>query len=207
MVFNSVWVNWDRWNHFRSNPIEIPAITLNIKYTKYMSQYDLIRSNICLQPPLAPDERVKRGVMCHHGNDVMNPFFESFQKETGKRLSQIAIGILLLPLLTLAISLLENMKLLTLISICTLLLLSIALASGLLFRYFSCRKPKNRVEPLKIDNETCEWINDPPVWKHRTNGLYYCPHCAPNPSPLSSDYFCLKCSQGFGPGEVFTVDW
>ena len=137
----------------------------------------------------------------------MNPFFQSFQKETGKRLSQIAIGILLLPLLTLAISLLENMKLLTLISICTLLLLSIVLTSGLLFRYFSYRKPKNRVEQLKIANETCEWINDPPVWKHRTNGLYYCPRCAPNPSPLSSDYFCPKCSQGFGPGKAFIVDW
>lgn len=59
----------------------------------------------------------------------------------------------------------------------------------------------------KINELTCEWMQDPPVWKHKTNGLYYCPKCAPNPSPLSSDWYCPKCSTGFGKGEVFTVDW
>lgn len=81
--------------------------------------------------------------------------------------------------------------------------LFLLLASGLLFRYLSYRSSKKQT--VKIDSQTCTWVQDPPVWKHKTNGLYYCPHCAPNPSPLSSDWYCPKCERGFGKGEVFTV--
>jgi hypothetical protein len=83
----------------------------------------------------------------------------------------------------------------------------IALTSGLLFRYLSYCNSIHKVRTEKIDHQTCEWITDPPIWKHRINGLYYCPRCAPDPSPLSSDYFCPKCSHGFGKGEVFTKDF
>jgi uncharacterized iron-regulated membrane protein len=80
-----------------------------------------------------------------------------------------------------------------------LLLISI----GLIISLFILHKKQT----TQINSQTCEWIKDPPVWKHRTNGLYYCSRCAPDPSPLSSDWFCPKCSHGFGKGGVFTVDF
>jgi hypothetical protein len=62
----------------------------------------------------------------------------------------------------------------------------------------------------KINTQTCNWIQDYGIWQHKTTGLYYCSYCAPNPSPLSTDnnksWFCHKCNNGFGKGEVFTVD-
>jgi hypothetical protein len=78
-----------------------------------------------------------------------------------------------------------------------LLLISI----GLLLSLYILHKRNKE----KINLQTCTWTHDPPVWKHRTNGLYYCPRCAPNPSPLSIDWYCPKCSHGFGKGEVFNI--
>ena len=66
-----------------------------------------------------------------------------------------------------------------------------------------------RKQAVRINFQTCEWIQNPGIWKHKTNDLYYCPHCAPEPSPLSTDndksWFCPKCSNGFGEGEAFIV--
>jgi hypothetical protein len=73
--------------------------------------------------------------------------------------------------------------------------------TGLLLSLYILHKRNNE----KINIQTCEWIKDPPIWKHRTNGLYYCSRCAPNPSPLSSDYLCPKCLHSFGKGEAFNV--
>ena len=82
-----------------------------------------------------------------------------------------------------------------------LLLISIGLTISLFILY--------RKQVVKINSKTCEWIQNPGIWKHKTNDLHYCPRCAPNPSPLSTDndknWFCPKCSGGFGEGAVFTV--
>ena len=62
----------------------------------------------------------------------------------------------------------------------------------------------------KINEQTCNFIQKYGVWQHKTTGLYYCPYCAPNPSPMSNDnnksWYCPKCKSGFGEGDVFTVD-
>jgi protein-S-isoprenylcysteine O-methyltransferase Ste14 len=63
---------------------------------------------------------------------------------------------------------------------------------------------------VKINSQTCNWIQDPGIWKHKITNLHYCPHCAPNPSPLSTynneSWFCHKCEHGFGEGEAFTIE-
>lgn len=66
-------------------------------------------------------------------------------------------------------------------------------------------------DKIKINEQTCQWIQTTGIWRHKTNNLYYCPHCAPNSSPLSTSdnaksWFCPKCSNGFGEGEVFTIE-
>lgn len=80
-----------------------------------------------------------------------------------------------------------------------LLLIALGLLISLIVLY-------NR-QKSEISFKTCEWIQDPGIWKHKVNGLNYCPHCAPDPSPLFTDnnksWFCSKCSGGFGKGEVF----
>lgn len=63
---------------------------------------------------------------------------------------------------------------------------------------------------IRINERTCVWLQKYGIWKHKTSSLYYCPHCSPDPSPLSNDnnksWFCHKCKNGFGEGEVFTVN-
>ena len=79
-----------------------------------------------------------------------------------------------------------------------LLLISVGLTLSLFILY--------KKQAAQINSQTCEWMQDPPVWKHKTNGRYYCPRCAPNPSILSPDLYCSKCTHGFGKGEVFIAD-
>jgi len=135
----------------------------------------------------------------------MSHFYESFQKELGKRIAQIVSATLVAVLSTAALSMPKDMYKTQLILLGLAGLSLLVLASGLLFRYLSYRNSKHEIETVKINSLTCTWIQDPPVWKHKTDGLYYCPRCAPNPSPLSSDWFCPKCSMGFGKGECFVI--
>ncbi len=83
-----------------------------------------------------------------------------------------------------------------------IVVLLLLVSMGLLISLFILHKQQK----VKINIQTCEWIKNPPVWKHRTNGLYYCPRCAPRSSPLSPDLYCPKCTHSFGKGEAFTAD-
>jgi len=77
-----------------------------------------------------------------------------------------------------------------------LLLLSLVLLLSLIILH---KKRK-----LEINFQTCDWISDPGVWKHKTTGVLFCQKCH---SPLSSELYCATCERGYGKGEVFTVDW
>ena len=147
----------------------------------------------------------------------MNPFFESFQKEIGKKSAQIIIAIIVIFLLAAAKLLPEYMAKLRLLSIFLLAILLLALASGLFYRYFSKHTPKKLNKSSgdnisqhvsfpqneKINFNTCDWLPDPGVWKHKKTGVLFCQKCH---SPLSSDLYCATCDRGFGKGEVFSLD-
>ena len=80
----------------------------------------------------------------------------------------------------------------------SMILLLISL--GLIVSLFILHKKQK----VKINSQTCDWLPDPGVWKHKTNGIQFCAACH---SPLSSELYCAKCNRGYGKGEVFTVDW
>lgn len=71
---------------------------------------------------------------------------------------------------------------------------------GLIFSLFILHNKHQ----LNINAQTCEWLPDPGVWRHKTIGIKYCAACH---SPLSSELYCATCERGYGKGEAFTVDW
>ncbi len=84
--------------------------------------------------------------------------------------------------------------------LCKTMLLSILLSLAILLSLIIHHKKRK----LEINFQTCDWMPNPGVWKHKTTGVLFCQKCH---SPLSSDLYCAKCNRGYGKGEVFTVDW
>ncbi|MDL2121947.1 MAG: hypothetical protein LWX51_02440 [Deltaproteobacteria bacterium] len=99
--------------------------------------------------------------------------------------------------------------------ICTAYLLSIAciyLYRCLINKNIQCAESTKTTKSFsqETNEQTCDWIQKYGVWQHKINGLYYCPYCAPNPSLMSNDnnksWYCPKCKNGFGEGDVFNVN-
>lgn len=76
-----------------------------------------------------------------------------------------------------------------------LLLLSLGLLLSLIILH---KKQKS-----EINSQTCDWLHDPGVWKHKISGINFCPICH---FPLSSKLYCAKCSHGFGEGDACTLN-
>ena len=83
--------------------------------------------------------------------------------------------------------------------LCKALLELLLLSLGLLLSLFILHKKRK----LEINFQTCDWLSDPGVWKHKTTNVLFCQKCH---SPLSSELYCAKCERGYGKGEAFTVD-
>jgi len=149
-------------------------------------------------------------VMCRH-EDNMNPFFESFQKEIGKKSAQIIIIIIAISLLAAAKLLPEYMTKLRLLSIFLLSMLLLALASGLLFRYLSYRNSKNINQTDKINKKEFT-LNPHGYYTHPDYSFHICITCLETNnliSPVLNGY-CTVCDKPTSEtlvsgGDVFTI--
>ena len=86
-------------------------------------------------------------------------------------------------------------------------LILLLVATGLIFSLAILRKKQKSIIKSYINEinfQTCDWMPDSGVWKHKTTDVLFCQKCH---SPLSSELYCAKCDRGFGKGECFVIPY